>query len=80
MFAAVAGDNKGNDRKTAGPETALLYYLFQLQIFSESNPAGPKSSRCYRSNEFSAGMTRMNEKEAGLLRPASSAIHSYLPF
>jgi hypothetical protein len=79
MFAAVAGDNKGNDRKTAGPETALLYYLFQLQIFSESNPAGPKS-RCYRSNEFSAGMTRMNEKEAGLFRPASFAIHSYLPF
>ncbi|HEX9158424.1 MAG TPA: hypothetical protein VF827_10430, partial [Syntrophales bacterium] len=66
-----------NDRKTAGPETALLSYLFQLQIFCETNPAGPESSRCYRSNEFSADMTRMNKKEAGLLRPASSVIHSY---
>ena len=35
---------------------------------------------CYRSNASYAGMTRMNEKEAGLLRPASYAIHVDLLF
>jgi hypothetical protein len=45
-------------------------------VILTSNPnCKLRISRCYRLNAFSAVMIRMNEKEAGLLRPASFAIH-----
>jgi hypothetical protein len=44
----------------------------QIQDFSESFVC-----RCNRLNTFSADMTRINEKEAGPLRPASFVIHFY---